>query len=306
MPMFQNHAGINITNSKMQLVEVNYSGEEFTIENVDEEYFNEFLDLNAKETKVISILQNAFDEMVMRRPLKSKLVSFTLPHDFFHVVKLPFDSTLVQSDLLEHFKWELSVLYPKISEDEIVAQNIEVESQNNKGKAAIVISTFRKYLKLLNNFCLQNELKLKYIDNVHIASDRVISLINCFTEQEVVLSVYITGSHLSLIFLLNGKPIHFKVIPIANASEIIPRLAEEINVSRELNIDPGFISRSFIAGDNISDSMIEKAKEKLNINFSRFNPFEEIKVNPELFELKAFTERSNSFSSAAGIAYRLV
>lgn len=306
MPGFQNHAGINLTNSKMQLVEVNYSGEEFTIENADEEYFSEFLDFNAKETKVMATLQSAFDELMMRRPLKSKLISFTLPHNFFLIARLPYESTLVQSDMLEEFKWELSVLFPKTSKDEIVAQSIKLEDYRKSAPSAIVIATYRKYLKLLNNFCTKNGLKLKYVDNVHIASDRIISLINSFSDREIVLSTYVTGEYLSVAFLFKGKPVYFNIVPLANAGEILPCLSKELEAGKSMKINPSSISKAFIAGENIPDSLLERAKSSLNISFSRFNPFEELKANPELFESRAFTERANSFSPAAGIAFRLV
>ncbi|MGE5350544.1 MAG: hypothetical protein ACM3P0_00570 [Acidobacteriota bacterium] len=306
MPGFQNHAGINLTNAKMQLVEVNYSDEEFIIENADEEYFSEFLDLNAREPRVMATLQGAFDELVMRRPLKSKMVSFTLPNSLFHVVRLPYENTLVQADMLEEFKWELSTLFPKSSREEMVVQSIKVDDNKKTSSSAIVVATYRKYLKLLNNFCLKNGLKLKFVDNAHIASDRIISLNTSFTDREVVLSVYIAGESLSVTFLFKGKPIYFNIIPVLNAGEILPRLSEELEAGKAMKINPASISRAYIAGDNIADSLLERAGKALNIDFNRFNPFEEIKVNPEVFESRAFTERANSFSPAAGIAFRLV
>lgn len=306
MPGFQNHAGINLTNAKMQLVEVNYSDEEFIIENADEEFFSEFLDLNAKETKVMATLQSAFDELVMRRPLKSKLVSFTLPNSLFHVVKLPFENTLVQADMLEEFKWELSTLYPKSSREEMVVQSIKIDDNKKTSSSAIVVATYRKYIKLLNNFCMKNGLKLKFVDNAHIASDRVISLSSSFSDREIVLSVYVGGENLSVTFLFKGRPIYFNIVPVANAGEILPRISEELVAGKAMKINPASISRAFIAGDNIPDSLLERAAKILNMDFSRFNPFDEIKVNPELFESRALTERANSFSPAAGIAFRLV
>ncbi|MGE5430195.1 MAG: hypothetical protein ACM3QX_03925 [Syntrophomonadaceae bacterium] len=306
MPGFQNHAGINLTNAKMQLVEVNYSDEEFLIENADEEFFSEFLDLNAKETKVLSTLQSAFDELVMRRPLKSKLVSFTLPNSLFHVVRLPFENTLVQTDMLEEFKWELSALFPKSSREEMLVQSIKVDDNKKTSSSAIVVATYKKYLKLLNSFCLKNGLKLKFVDNAHMASDRIISMSQSFGDREVVLSVYAGGESLSVAFLFKGKPIYFNISTVSNAGEILPRISEELEAGKALKINPASISRAFIAGDNISDSLLERAAKTLNIDFSRFNPFEEIKVNPELFESRALTERANSFSPAAGIAFRLV
>ncbi|HEX2868361.1 MAG TPA: hypothetical protein VHO03_15045 [Ignavibacteriales bacterium] len=306
MPGFQNHAGINLTPAKMQLVEVNYADEEFVVENADEEYFSEFLDLNAKETKVMATLQSAFDEILMRRPLKSKLASFTLPDSLFHVVRLPYENTLVQADMTEEFRWELLQLFPKSSREEMAIQSIKVEDNKKNASSAIVVATYRKYLKLLNNFCLKNGMKLKFVDNAHIASDRIISLSNSFSDREVVLSLYAAGETLSTAFLFKGKPIYFNIVPLANAGEILPRISEELERGKSLKINPQSISQAFITGENITDSLLERAGKTLNLEFSRVNPFEEIRVNPEIFESHIFTEKAGTFSSAAGIAFRLV
>ncbi len=44
MPGFDNHLGFNISSSKLQVVEVNYVGEQFRLVNVDEAYFNDPID----------------------------------------------------------------------------------------------------------------------------------------------------------------------------------------------------------------------------------------------------------------------
>lgn len=305
-PMFENHTGINITSSKLQLVEVNYSEEEFTIENADEEYFKDFLDFDARETKILSILQDAFDELIMRKPINSKFVSFTLPHEFFRIVELPYEKTLIQNDLIEQFKWELSVLYPRLSADEMIIQYINVDDiDHENADKAIVVAAFRRYLKLLNNFCKQNELKLKFIDNVHAAADRLITS-QTSVPDDLILSVYITGNYLSVSFLQNGKPLYFNVIPLLNAGEIIPRLTEELKGEKNYKFCKRFISKAYISGENVSDSLLSRTRDALDINFIRFNPFHELKASPLLYNSKAFTERASSFAAAAGIAFRLV
>lgn len=307
MSIFQNHIGVNISSSKLQLVEVLYNGDDFILENVDEEYFDEFLRFDQKETRITTLLQNAFNEVSMRHTFKSKNISFTLPHEFFKTVMLPFDNTLTSHDLTEQFKWELSMLYPETSSEELVIQHIQVEDCRNAAPdKAIIIGLYRKYLRILKNFSDQNNLTLKYVDNLHIASDRLITLDESISENELVLSVYVAGNLMSVSFLYNYNPVYFRIIHIEQAGEILSRLTHELASIRNPDLDQKFITKAFISGDNIPDSLIEKAGASLKMPFHRPNPFEKIRINPDLFSRKIITEKPYSFSPAAAIAYRVV
>jgi Tfp pilus assembly PilM family ATPase len=112
MSLYKNHAGFQISNSKLRLVEVCNKGDIFSLENVDEEFFFDFLNFNDKETKLISILQNAFNEITLRNQLTSNIVSFTLPSNLFTILDIPYDDALTKKDLQEHINWELSLLMP--------------------------------------------------------------------------------------------------------------------------------------------------------------------------------------------------
>ena len=67
MAGFENHIGFNISSSKLQVVEVNYVGDQFKLVNVDETYFNDQIDFeNDRETKISALLQGAFDELLIK------------------------------------------------------------------------------------------------------------------------------------------------------------------------------------------------------------------------------------------------
>jgi len=81
---FENHAGFNISSSRLQVVEVNFRNDQFFLHNIDEVYFDDHINfLEDKETKITSLLQSAFNELVIKNPLSSSLVSFTLPLSCF-------------------------------------------------------------------------------------------------------------------------------------------------------------------------------------------------------------------------------
>jgi hypothetical protein len=303
---FENHAGFNISSSKLQVVEVNYKDKQFYLRNVDEVYFDDYINfLDDKETKITSLLQSAFNEVIIKNQLSSSFVSFTLPLELFHIMQIPYDSSLLNNDLIEEFRWEFSVLYPYISPNDLVIHYIEVE--NNRiipYNTAIVTAIRRKYLKLIKDFCSQNKLELRFIDNSHFASERVLAL-NSLSSKGLVLSVYINKNYLSIIFSLEGKPVKYKLFRLTNAGEITGYLLNEIKNEGGNPLSPESFNASFISGEDLSPSLVRTLKNTIGIEFIQFNPFEKIKPDPKLIENKFYSERYNSFSPAAGIAFRL-
>ena len=307
MTGFENHAGFTLTSSKLQVVEIVEKEDQFVLENVDEAFLNEPLDLEIdKETKISALLQGAFDEILIRNPLKSSTASFSLPPELFKVVQLPYDNTLLHQDLIEEFRWELSLIYPDINPAEQVIQYIEIEKNKLiELNTSIIISLSRKYVKLIKEFCERNNLKLKFIDNMHLASERALTATNPISEKGLTLSVFLAGKQLSIIFSYQGKPVYFKVYYLHNAGEIVNHLNSELESDFHPNISRQMLESAYISGLELSGSMVETLREKLDIPFVNFNPFAKIKPNPRLFENKYFSEKFNSFSSSAGLALRL-
>jgi Tfp pilus assembly PilM family ATPase len=307
MNSFDNHAGFSISSSRLQVVEVNFKSGQFYLENVDEAFFNESLNLETdKETKVISLLQGALNELLIRKPLKSNYVSFTLPLDLFHIMQVPYDNTLLNQDLTEEFRWEFSVLYPYLHVNDLVIQYIEIEKNNlTESGTALVIALPRKYLQLIHNFCEHNKLKIRFIDNAHIASDRALFVNSVKVDRGLVLSIYFSDKNLSVIFSYDSKPVYLKTITLNDASEITTVLLNEINNNNFIKINKNNVENAFITGEDISRSLVKSLSMVTGINFIFFNPFEKITPGENLNENNFYLEKYNAFSPAAGIALRL-
>jgi Tfp pilus assembly PilM family ATPase len=304
---FENHAGFAITENRLQVVEVIFNGEQFILENVDEAYFNEQLNLEKeKPTKISALLQGAFDELQIKKSLKSSLISFTLPFELFHTMQVPYDNTLLHRDLLEEFRWEISIVFPYLNPEDLAIQYIEIEKNPfQEINTAFVIAINKKYLEILKSFAIKNNLKLKFIDNAHLASERALSLSNPLADKGTALSFFLSSKVVSIIHSLNGKPVIFNPIPISGAGDIPSILRNELKQKTLSGIKSAQIDSAFISGDNISDSIIKTLRNTLGIDLFNFNPFDKIKPNPQLFENKCYAENFNSFSPAAGIAFRL-
>ena len=109
--------GLNITENQIQFVEIAKDENHIILENVDEEFFEESINDETKEPKFIHILQNAFNEIILRKPLLSNHISVTIPNSYFKVFEIPTDKNLTKKDLDEYIRWEITKLFPAKSKD---------------------------------------------------------------------------------------------------------------------------------------------------------------------------------------------
>jgi len=307
MTGFENQAGFTISGSKLQVVEISNHKNQFFVDNIDEAYFNEPLNFEKdKETKISALLQGAFNELIIRKQIKSKSVSFTLPFELFYFAQLPYDNTLLQQDLIEEFRWELSMLYPYMPAKDLVIQYVEIDKNNIiPNNSAMVVGLQRKYLQILNNFCRQNNLKLKFVDNVHFAAERALAVSGEAETRGLSMSVHLCNKHLSILFSLNGKPVHFSVTLLNDVGEIPGNIVQALTSRDNFKINKNLLTTAYITGDNLTGSIIQTLSDTLNINFIQFNPFQKIKPGQNLIDNKFYSELFNSFAPAAGIAYRV-
>jgi Tfp pilus assembly PilM family ATPase len=307
MAVLENHAGITITNSKLQLVEIVKKNERFVLNNVDEAYFSETINFNNdREAKISALIQGAINELLIKKTLTANSISFTLPFEFLYMMQIPYESTLLQNDLIEEFRWELSLLYPFVDVNDFVIQFFEIDKNEYSNiDTALVLSTQRKYLRMLDNICNDNGFKLKFVDNAHIAYEKSLAVNNVFADKNLTISVYFNNKNLSVLFSLKGKLIYYKLIPINSVREISEYLKKEINFNKTLNIMPDSIEAAFICSDEITPQVVKSLSEEVGIKFIQSNPFSKIVPDQSLFNNNLYTTKFNLFAPSAGIAYRL-
>lgn len=305
MNVFENHAGISLSTTRLQLVEISLNDDRNSISNFDEAYYTEPLNFQTeKPTKLSALLQGAFNEILIRKPLKTKSISFSLPLDLFYFIQTPVDNSLLQSEMNDQLKWELSVAYPFINPDEVVFRITEIPA----GKycdfpTAIVAAINRKYLGIINTFCELNKLKLRFVDNIHFACERTLQA-NSQNNDGVSLSLYISNSILSLMYTYKGSLLSFRVVHFESISNISEIIRNDISQNRLLNITAGDISDVYIFGDDITDGFASSLSSSVNIKLIKLNPFINFRVENNSTGFNFQSERFNSFASAAGIAYR--
>ncbi len=303
---FENQAGFNITSTKFQVVEVTGESGIIKLSNLSEVFFNIPLDFaKDKENILLAKLQNAYDELKRSSQLKSKTISVALPIKLFYIIQLPFDNSLLYWDLLEEFRWELSVLFPHIHHEELSIQYFEIEKNMYITKSTAIVSAIpRKYLELIANFCKSNDLKLKFIDSAHFAAERSVILSDKAVTEGLTLSVHMSENTTSILYALDFKPIYTNVCSTKSEKETITFIEEELSKETVHKINRKFISGAYISGENVTAELKHKLEYSVGIKFSKFNPFFKIDSKSAIENKKLSAETFNSFAPAAGIAYR--
>lgn len=304
--MFNNHAGINLTESKLQVVEINYRDDSFYLENVDQIIHTESFTPALEEEVALSILQKSYDRLNKRKQLITKNISFSLPNNFFKIFEIPYDDSLVKKDLLEHFKWELSILFPESNPENFLLQHIEIDKSSFRSeKRAIVIAIDKNHVALLNKFCERNDLQLKFVDNVHLASNAFLYLEKPTINNEVCLTIYIDQKYSSLSGVEGVHPFYFKVLN-PQSQNIFDELTTAITKMEEFKLHLNDFKKVLLYGQDIAEEFENKLKAFFGLPLKKVNPFERLKVDEQLKNNPFYRIKYNSFTAAAGIAIRII
>jgi len=303
MSAFINQVGLNINEDIVQLVELINKDDICCLENVDEEFFEESILVDSKEAKYIHILQNAFNEIVLRKPLNSQKISVALPPSYFKVFEVPIDKNLTKNDLNEYIKWEFTKLFPFEKSDEHTFQKLVLNPLHYESFKRVIVYTIPiKILKRIHKFCSRNNLHLRYIDNAHISA---ISFIHADISIPHKLSVYIENDKISVIMFSNNNIVFeknktYKSIP--EISELVKQIIDEIE-ERELNSKS--LEKIYIFGNSVTNELKSNIESSINLAIGEVKPFLNLKITENLNENKFVTENSLRFVSASAMALRI-
>jgi len=240
--------------------------------------------------------------MSIKNEITSNIVSFSLPQQLFTTARLPIEKSLLNSDLIEEFRWQLSITYPYLNWNDYLIRYYEADGNHiPSNDAAVVFALNRKYIKIINDFCLKNNLKLKFVDHSHFTSNNILTM-SGIGKIEKLLSIYISHKTISILVSLNSKLDYYEDIPIKSGHEIRSVITGKLE---ELSKNQLNFSEAYLFGEMISNPIAKALTEATGINFILINPFTQLKVETSLLTNTYYTESNHFFSSSAGLAARI-
>lgn len=305
MPLFENHVGISVSINKIRLVELVYTENEFFLENIDEENFEEDLLPNFIDKNFFNVLHKSFQQILSRISISSKNVSFSLDPEFFQIFHVPFDTTLLKRDLIDHLKWELSKIKPSLNSGNYILQNIELKKVDESGyNQTAVLALHRNYFNSLIEFCKENKLDLKFVDYSHTASNNLLRFIKAIKGLSG-LSVFKSSHDYSFMILDDFIPTSLIKKESVQHDTYLADVKTKINelVGHRSGLS-GFLF-SFITGSTIKKADIDSLNKMFDLNFKILDPFAVIKTSETFSSSINIQENTNEFTSAVGVALRL-
>lgn len=301
MAIYSNQIGLNITEEKLQLIELVFENNEYLIENVDEEYFEELISENTKDGKFIFVLQNAFNQIILRKNINSTKISVSLPNSFFKFFSIPVDSNLSKESLKEHINWEFSKLFPTLNIKNFSIRHTLSNIEENKiVRNAFVYAIETRILKLIHKFCARNNLLIKNIDNCHIASTALMQIQNKNSE---IFTFFIENKKISSILFKDDNLVYVKHLFYDNISDISHLLISVIQDIENQALSHTIIDYVYVTGNVISDKLINTLNKQTPYKISLIDPFTILKTKPTLNN-KIIEHNKTRFAPSLGMALR--
>ncbi len=290
-----NHVGLNLTKSKLQLVEVVNESSKYCLENVDEHIFEEEFNFSSDESEIISILQSSFNILTNRTPLKSNNISVSISLQEFKIFEIPFETSLSQTSFDEQINWEFSILFPTLKSNDYIIRTLPLANREKQNRL-LVVGLPKKIAEAVYNFSIQNNLILKSIDNSHLSSDSLIS----FHENKNIISIYLCSGYCSINTYLGTSLLTTKRFEIVNNNALID-LVNNFIENQNIAYDEIFLG-SILDVDEFKNGL----ESKLDSNIEILSPFESIITSESFIQNAHFMNHPHSFSAAAGICYRKI
>ena len=297
-------AGINITTSKFQFVEVEKESNQLLINHLGQTFITPSIKFEEQsETELPAQLQTAFDEINIQNPINSKIVSFTLPPELFITMQLPYDNNLIQAEVTEEFRWEISQLFPFLASEELAIKYYDLGKDILPGNNnALVVALNKKYLLILKNFCTKNNLNPRLVDNASITAN---GFINSYSsvQDSISVNIYNSKSSITLFINISSKPAYVKVFQKTKI-DFLDSIIKILSKDRIKNLLIKSTKYAFFSGDDIGNDLQSEFQLKTGLESIKFNPFNIVQFKPDIKNIGISSEQYSTFTAATGIAAR--
>ena len=305
MNEFQRCAGINLTASKLQFVEIEKESDHLQVYNLGQTFISPPILYDVRdETLVQEQIQIAFDELRIRNPITSNLASFTLPPELFITIQLPYDANLTHKEIREEFNWEISQLFPFISVEELAIKFYELDGSFLPGRNnALIVALSKSFLLMIKNFCLKNNLTPKLVDNASITANSFINNYILNGTKPISLNLFNSRNSITLFINVLSKPAYVKVFSKQNY-DYVGKIIEEISKNNFTEVLTRSFNNAFLSGEELEGDLLSDIGRGTELVFEKFNPFEIVRLKSEFQNHELSSEHFSSFTSAIGIASR--
>lgn len=301
----QSCAGISLTSSKLQFIEIEKEADLFQVVNCGQTFFSPQINFELQDESIIrDQLQSAFDEIKIRHPISSENISFVLPPELFITHQLPYDSNLNHNEIRDEYMWELSELFPHISVNDLALKFYELDNTLLPGRNnALVVALNKKYLLMIKQFCQANKLNPKLVDNSSIAANTFLNTKFLNNINPVRINIFDSKNMITMFINVSSKPAFVKTFS-KHKKDYVSKMVRELSDDKIKNTLQNSRFEAIVSGEEPELEIVYELEKVVGSNLKKLNPFEVIKFKDGIHNNSLLTDNPSLFTSVVGIASR--
>ena len=305
MNEMQSCAGISLTSSKLQFIEIEKESDLLQVVNCGQIFFSPQIDFELQDESIVrDQLQTAFDEIKIRHPISSNNISFALPPELFITHQLPYDSNLNQNEIRDEYMWELSEMFPHISIDDLALKIYELDNTLLPGKNnALVVALNKKYLLMIKQFCQANKLNPKLVDNSSIAANTFLNTKFLNNINPVRINIFDSKNMITLFINVSSKPAFVRTFG-KHKKDYVSKIVNELFDDKIKSTLQTSSFEAIVSGEEPEPELVYQLEKVIGSNLKKLNPFEVLKFKDESNNNSLLADDFTVFTSVVGIASR--
>ncbi len=253
-----------------------------------------------------SELKTALEE----NEIATKKVSLSLDLSIGSLIQIPYHKKLSEKDLDSHLKWELQQYIEDDVDDYIFDSYKLISAPSMKFPELILVGARTKVVDFFREVCDHAELDLKSI------TMDMLSAVNTFEKNyqhgtEEKTAIVEIGEQKLVFILLEGNLLighHYIFLDASVRSDFINNVSELISLNlrtlftdHDLGKDKANFDQVYVYRSNTKysvNSLIESSTEQ---ELLLFNPFEKVRLDPELSDELDFLDDNSEFVEPLGL-----
>ncbi len=310
--------GIVLKDNKAKIVEIESpEGEQFRINKITEEKLPTAFNADTiRDDDIIPDFAQGLAAIFDEHGFVSNHVILTLPNDLLVIKKYPYDKDLTDEELIDQVDWEVKQ-FSYSPEDEYIIDFGKIrDTQGNNYNELVVVAVREIVVRFIREAFQRANIRLRVVEAEVFAAIRAITKNYEAREGDITALVNIEENSIQFIIIDSGEYFMSHQIPLQlnpddsdeAKSETIVKLASKelkrIVIDHKLGEKIEDLSRIFLFGDVVFDSVLETLQNSYNVRIDRANPFRRLRFAPNVSVDEYIWSRPETFTICVGCALR--
>lgn len=296
--------GLHVQDNKLRTVELERSGNTFTLLNAAEINtqlsFSEFLRSGKEFTDLAKErFTTECSKFLHQNNFNASKVSIALDSRFVLLHVIPTDPSMTQVEADEHIFWELSNYFGNVSRKDFLTHSYKLkESTSGHGTDVLIVSVQRMLIRFLKQVLVNLQLELSIIDVDQFAAEHALRRNYPNINTKTVLLMGFKDSSLDASILKRGHLTTYRSGKISSEEKLADWIFNKLSKLIDENLT---IDELYLHGERVNDQLRNNLHQEILLPVEVLNPFQKFdRANPP----KADERAPSQFTACVGVALR--